>query len=82
MRTFCQLIFHLLVNLKFLLQCGDFIDKLLIFKYNFLSLLSLILKFASKLMILQHGEPGGGVKLLFLQRQQVSPHFSDFSAHF
>ena len=55
--------------LQLLFEFDDSLLELLIFEHDFLCLLALVFKFAGKLVVLEHGQSGGGLELLLLEAQ-------------
>jgi hypothetical protein len=81
MRPLCELALDLLVDFDVSLKGLDLLDQFLVFEKQFFSLLGLVLEFSGQLMILEHGQPGLGVKLFFAQGEKIGLGLLDLVQH-
>jgi len=81
-RSFGELLLNLFVDIQLLLEFSYSFLKVLVFEDYLFSLLALVFQFCCKLMVLKHGESGGGLEFFLFKAEQVLPHLSDFVAHF
>ena len=76
-----QLLLDLLMDLDIPLESVDLCLHLAVLVEQLLGLLRLVLELSGQLMVLQDGQPGGGLQLLVVQRQQVGLGFLDLVKH-